>query len=147
MLHNTTYIPKHCNTWRKVVLEKGIHLCGKLLEDKYARKCCPVEASWYGFTSRLLVLPYLEAHTTGEDGLLQLPHVVALLTVMFLLAMVLAVCIQNKFSDEDIHDSKQRMEFVHHNVVKGDIDKRRQHTSQVTSTVWVGLGRQLFHFL
>ena len=122
---------------RKVVLEKSVHLCGKLLEDKQlvlARKWCPVVASRYGLTSRFLVLSYLEAHTTGADGLLQLPHVVALHTMMFLLAMVLAICIQNQIPDDGIHDAKEHMEFIQHNVVKGDIHKRRQHTSRVMST-------------
>ena len=123
-----TYIPKLCNMCGKVILEKSVHLCRKLLEDKQlvlARKCSPVVASRYGFTSRLLVLPNLETHTTGTDGLLQLPHTVALHTMMLLLAMVLTVSIQDQIPNEDIYDAKEQMEFIHHNVVQGNLQKRR----------------------
>ena len=103
---------------RKVVLEESVHLGGKLLEDKQlvlARECSPVIAS------RFLVLPYLEAHTTGPDGLLQLPHIMALCTMVLLLAMVLAISIKNQVPYEDIHDAAEEMEFVEHNVVEGDV--------------------------
>ena len=109
---------------RKVVLEESVHLGGKLLEDKQlvlARECSPVIASRYGLTSRLLVLPYLETHTTGPDGLLQLPHIMALCTMVLLLAMVLAISIKNQVPYEDVHDAEEEMEFVEHNVVEGDV--------------------------
>lgn len=145
-----TYIPKLCNTCRKVVLEESVHFSGKLLEDKQfvlARECRPVVAPRYGLTSRLLVLPYLEAHTTGPDGLLQLPYIVALCTMVFLQAMVLAISIKNKVPYEDIHDAEEEMKLIEHNVVEGDIQQRREHTTQVTRARRVGVRRQLLNSL
>ena len=96
--------------FRKSVIEEGVHLYRKLFDDKQlvlARECSPVIACRYGLTSRLLVLPYLEAHTTGPDGLLQLPYIMALSTTVLLQAMVLTVSRKNKISYEDIHDAEE----------------------------------------
>ena len=86
-----------------------------------SRKCRPLVASRYGLTSWLPVLPYLGAHTTGADGLLQLPHVVALCTMVLLLSMVLSIGIKNQVPYEYVHDTEEEMEFIEYNVVKGDI--------------------------
>ena len=115
-----TYIPKLCNFCTDVILEESVHLGWKLLEDKQlvlARKCSPIIAPRYWLTSRLLILPYLEAHTTGADGLLQLPNVVALCTMVLPLTVVLAIGIKNQVPYEDVHDAEEEVKLVKHNVV------------------------------
>ena len=115
-----TYYPKLCNTCREVVLQEGVHPGWKLLEDKQlvlARECSPIIAPRYWLTSRLLILPYLEAHTTGADGLLQLPNVVALCTMVLPLAVVLAISVKDQVPYQDVHDAEEEVKLVKHNVV------------------------------
>ena len=111
-----------------------------------ARECSPIVASRYGFACRLLILPYLEAHThhrsrwpAPASSHCGFPHHDAPLT------MVLTISIKNQVPYEDVHDTEEEMKFIQYNVVKGDVNKRRQHTSQVLGTRGVGLCRQVFH--
>ena len=67
--------------------------------------------------------------------------------MVLLLVMVLAISIKNEVPYEDIHDAEEEMKLIEHNVVEGDVQKRREHTTKVTRKRRLRVRRQLLHSL
>ena len=63
---------------------------------------CPVIASRNGLSSWLPLLPYLEANSTGANGLFQLPEVVGFFSTVFMAGMVPAVSVQNHVPEQHV---------------------------------------------